>query len=66
MSKKTPDHVHKMTLHNQDLVITWHWENEHVKITDINILHSEFINMLQFMSGKNLKLIVDNIEKYES
>lgn len=56
--------THKMILFNCDLVVTWHFENDQVKITEVHILHNGGNNLVKFISGKVFKLIVENIEKY--
>jgi hypothetical protein len=57
-------HTHRMTLYNHDLVIKWLWENNRIKITEINIIHNGNNNLIKFMSGKVFKLICDDIAVY--
>lgn len=55
--------LHRMTLFNEDLAIAYHIENDRVKITEINLIHSNNTNLLKFISGRVFQLIVDDIEK---
>jgi len=56
--------THKMTLFNHDMVIKWILEDNRIKITDINILYNGNNNLINFLSGKVFKLIVDDIQKH--
>jgi hypothetical protein len=58
-------HHHKMTLFNHDLLVNWHFENDFIKITDVNILYNSDHNLIRFISGKVFKLIVEDIENSE-
>jgi len=53
-----------MTLFNHDMVIKWILEDNRIKITDINILYNGNNNLINFLSGKVFKLIVDDIQKH--
>jgi hypothetical protein len=58
-------HQHRMTIYNYDLRVKWHFENECVKISEINILFNQDHNLIKFISGKVFKLIIEDIENAE-
>lgn len=55
--------THKMTLYNMDLFVEWHLENDRVKIVAVQIIKNKEPDLLNFLSGKVFKLIVQDIEK---
>jgi hypothetical protein len=60
---KVFEHTHKMTLYNFDLIITWIYENDLIKITQVNCIKTSHINLIRFLSKKVFKIIVNDIEK---
>jgi len=56
-------HQHKIVLYNHDLIVNWQFENDLIKITDVNISYNPDHNLIHFLSGKVFKLIVEDIER---
>jgi hypothetical protein len=59
------DNIHRLTLFNYDLIVSWHIEHDLIKITEVNIIHNNEHNLINFLSGKVFKLIIADIDKYE-
>jgi len=57
------EHTHKMILYNFDLVITWIYENDQIKIIAVNCMITNKINLIRFLSKNVFKIIVNDIEK---
>jgi hypothetical protein len=55
----------RMTLHNYDLEVKWKLESGTVKLLEVIVLYSHRINLLEFLSEKSIKSIIDNINFYE-
>jgi hypothetical protein len=53
-----------MTLHNHDLVVAWHFENDQIKITEVHIVNNGRNNLVKFLSGKVFKAIVEDIQNF--
>jgi hypothetical protein len=59
-------HTHRMTLFNFDLVIKWHSMNDEIVLTAITIIHiSQRSNLIDFMSERVFRAIVDDIKKQQ-
>jgi hypothetical protein len=58
-------HKHKMALYNLDLIVDWRFENDKVKIVEVHIIHHNYPDLLNFLSGKVFKLIVEHIEIHD-
>jgi hypothetical protein len=54
-----------MTLYNLDLIIYWELKNDKVKIVEVHLLHQNYPDLLNLLSGKVFKLMVEDIENYE-
>ena len=63
MTELKTNHCHKMVLYNHDLVIEWHYENDRIKILEVNCAKTNSINLIRFLSKKVFRLIVQDIEK---
>jgi hypothetical protein len=54
-----------MTLFNLDLMVTWHYEGDSVKVIAVNFLHYSGHNIIEFMSKRIFQAIVDDIKKQQ-
>jgi hypothetical protein len=66
MKHKTLDHTHRMTLHNYDLIIKWHYVGDEIKLSEVTMIFAGHnSNLMQFMSERVFQAIVDDIKKQQ-
>ena len=59
------EYTHHMVLYNHDLVIKWELKDDEVAITEVMFRFGDIHNFLNFISENVVRLIKDDIERYE-
>jgi len=60
-----PVKQHRMTINNSDFIVDWKLENDQIKIVEVHIIYHDNPDLLNYLSGKIFKMMVQHIERFE-